>query len=135
MATFTRESVLLKWSGGATERSFRVLRDAYAGGTKTKPAAYGRSWYDGSMTRVFGTSKRKFQGVLIVEDSPSGTLDSVTEGSIAELEAAFAATDLQCQSFEDAAYWNAEWVGDWLPNVDYEPDRTRASIAINLEER
>ena len=119
---FTRESVLLKWSGGGTERSFRVLREGYSGGATVKPASYARSLSDGGMLRVHGTRYRSFQAVLLVLDSPSGSIDSVTEGDIDELEAAFQATDLQCKSLEDSAYWDAEWVGTWNAQVEYDPD-------------
>lgn len=132
---FTRQSVLMKWSAGTVERAFPVLKEGYRGGTETKPAAYSRSLYDDSLQAVRATSKRRFMGVLSVLDSPSGTIDSVTQGSIADARSAHAATDLQVKSFEDSAYWNAEWMGDWDTICEYDPMRNRAIIVAQIEEK
>jgi hypothetical protein len=137
---FTREAVFLKWGGDVTKRCFMAKIEGYAGGDKDKPASYGRSLYDGSLQRVYGsTTPRRFIGVLLVEDSPSGSYSDGTEsinvGSIANLEAAWAATDLKCKSFEDSAYWDAEWEGGWPPTLAYDPKRNRADIPIRLVER
>ena len=132
---FTRESVLLRWSGGATTRAFRVLKEEYRGGTETKPASYARSLYDDGLLAIRATSKRKFFALLTVEDSPSGSLDGATIGSISELNSAWAATDLEVQGFEDGAYWDGEWMGDWDALLEYDPKRNRAVVVAQIEEK
>lgn len=137
---FTRQAVFLKWSSGATKYCFQVKIEGYAGGDEDKPASYSRSLYDGSLQRVYGpVTPRRFIAVLTVQDSPSGTFNDGSEdislGSISNLKSAWAATDLQCKSFEDTDYWNAEWEGGWPPSVAYDPIRNRADIPIRLVER
>ena len=132
---FTRQSVLLKWNSGSVARAFPVLKEGYRGGAETKPATYSRSLYDDSLQVVRGISKRKFSGVLSVLDAPAGAIDGVAQGSIAEARAAHAAADLQVRSFEDDAYWEAEWMGDWDAICEYDPMRNRAIIVAQIEEK
>ena len=137
---FTREALFLKWSSGATKKAFKVLRVDYRGGIETKPANYTRSQYDGSLLIIRGiVTPRRFAGTILGEDSPSGTandgVEDIDYGSIADLKLAWAATDLQAKSFEDSAYWDAEWIGDWDPPVDFGPNRNYSSILVSLEER
>jgi hypothetical protein len=133
---FTRDAVLLKWNSGATERAFKVLLRDYRGGEEDKPASYSRSLYDGSLQRVFGSvTPRRFVATILGEDSPSGSTGGVDYGSITELKQAWAATDLQCKSFEDSDYWDAEWMGAWPPLLDYDPKRRLVAIPIVLEKR
>lgn len=136
MAIFTRQAVLLKWNGDATERAFKVLMTEYAGGEDTKPASYERGLIDGSLLIVRSPkTPRQFASAILGEDSPSGSDGGVTRGSIAELKVAHAATDLKCKSFEDSAYWEAEWKGSWNPRMDYDPMRNYAVIPILLVEK
>jgi len=132
---YTRSGVRMKWSGGETIRAFEVLREDYRGSTQTKPAQYGRSLYDDGLVAVRATSKRRFTGLIVAYDSPSGAIDGVTRGSIAELNAAHDATDLQVQSFEDDAYWDAEWMGDWDTLIEYDPMRNQALVVAQIEEK
>jgi len=132
---FTRAAVLLKWNSGATERAFKVSRDSYAGGRDTKPASYDRSAHDGSLLIVRApNTPRSFMALIKAEDSPSGTTGGVAWGSITELKAAWAATDLQVKSFEDSDYWNGEWKGDWNP-VPIGPTRVYADMFVTIEEK
>ena len=95
---------------------------------------YGRN-LSGRLLGSYGAQFRRISGVFLVRDAPTATIDGVDEGSIAELQAAQEATDLQCKSFEDSAYWNAEWRGDWPPVVDYDPLRNLASVPALIEEK
>ena len=136
MAIFTRQAVLLKWNGDATERAFKVLKAEYGGGEEQKLATYERGLFNGSLLAVRSTKKpRQFIAPILAEDSPSGSDGGVTRGSIAELKLAHAATDLKCQSFEDSAYWEAEWKGSWNPQLDYDPMRNYAVVPIMLVEK
>ena len=132
---FTRESVLLRWNSEATVRAFRVLKEEYRGGTNTKPASYARSLYDDSLLAIRASSKRRWFGAIVAEDSPSGQIDSADIGSIDELEAAHAATDLEVKSFEDDDYWDAEWMGNWDAICEYDPMRNRAVVIAQIEEK
>jgi len=133
MATFTRSAVLLKWSGGTVERAFYIKKEGY-GGHKTKPAKYGRN-LSGRLNKTYGASFNRVIGIFLVRDAPTATIDGVDEGDITELEAAHDATDLQVKSFEDAAYWTAEWMGDWPPILDYDPIRSLASVPAMIEQK
>ena len=136
MAIFTRDAVLLKWNGDATERAFKVLKDGYQGGEDQKPASYERALFDGGLLRVFSSkTPRQFIAAIMAEDSATGTMDGVSYGTIAELKLAHAATDLKCKSFEDSDYWNAEWQGSWNPAVDFDPMRNYSTIPVMLVER
>lgn len=137
---FTREAVFLKW--GASHYCFFVGREGYQGGNEEKAASYSRGLYDGSLLRVFAASKpRQFSAALIVDDvRPGLSYDDGTEtlvqvGNIADLKAAWAATDLQVKSFEDSAYWGAEWQGPWRPQLAFDPNLNTAEILMTLVER
>lgn len=132
---FTRESVLLRWNSGSTVRAFKVLQEGYKGGTETKPASYARSLYDDGLLAVRAASKRRFFGVLHVLDSPTGTVDGASIGSIVEARAAHGATDLEVKSFEDDDYWDAEWMGEWDALVQYDPMRNWSIVIANIEEK
>jgi len=132
---YTRESVLLKWNGGSTIRAFSVLKEEYKGATKTKPASYSRALYDDGLLVIRATSKRRFFGLLTIDDAPTGSLDGAAIGSIDEAEAAWAATDLQVKSFEDDAYWDAEWMGNWDTLCEYDPKRNKALVIAQIEEK
>ena len=132
---YTRSGVRLRWGGGATVRAYEVLKEEYRGATETKPASYARSLYDHGLLAVRGTSKRRWNGYIVAYDSPTGTIDGVTKGSIDELNAAHAATDLEVQSFEDSAYWEAEWMGNWDTMVEYDPNRNIALVMAAMEEK
>lgn len=134
---FTRDAVLLRWNGGATERAFQARQREYLGETTIKEATYQRSLVDNAMLRTYAPSTpRELIAVFIVEDSPSGNNgDGVAWGSVAELEAAHAATDLQCKAFGDSSYWDAEWIGNWQPPVDFDPFRNLVSVNVHLEGR
>ena len=134
MALFTRESVYLKWNGDATEKAFRVLKADYGGAEEQKQASYARSQYDNSLLAVrASTNPRRFTAQLVGEDSPSGADGGIDYGSIADLRSAWIATDLKCQSFEDAAYWTAEWTGSWIVIMEYDPVRNYVVILCSLE--
>lgn len=132
---YTRSSVRLRWNGGSTTRAYQVLKEEYRGAGETKPAQYARSWYDDSLLAVRSTSKRRFNAIIVAYDSPSGSIDSITKGSIDELNAAHSATDLEVQSFEDSDYWDAEWMGDWDTLLEYDPKRQLTLVAATIEEK
>ena len=140
MAIFTREAVFLKWDSDATKYCFKVQKEDYRGGERQKPASYARSQYDGSLLIVRAiTTPKRFTANIIGEDSASGTandgVDDINYGTIAQLELAWAATDLKVKSFEDSAYWTCEWVGSWPPILEFDPYRNYALIPIILEDK
>ena len=131
-----RGAIRLRWNGAATERAFIVRLRDYQGGDKDKPAAYRRNVRTGQMLRVYGVSMRQVSVELIVKETPAGnTIEGVQEGSIDELETAWAATDLECLSFEDTSYWYAEWVGGWPVRMEFDPMRTLAIVPMHLQQR
>lgn len=131
-----RGALRLRWGGAATERAFTVQQKAYAAGDKTKPAQYRRNLRTGAMLRTYGIPMRQVQVNLLVRETPGGDLiEGVQEGSIDELELAWAATDLECLSFEDTSYWYAEWVGAWPPRLEFDTMRRYAVIPMMLEQR
>ena len=136
---FSREVVFMKW--GPSQFCFYAKVEGYQGGIQEKPATYSRSMYDGSLQRVYAPlMPRRFMAVFIVDDTRPGTTqndgtDDVAVGCIDDLKAAWAATDLQVLSFEDAAYWNAEWEGPSLPQVVYDPMRRKADMQASLVQR
>ncbi len=136
---FTSEVVFLKW--GSSEYCFYAKQEDYQGGTREKPASYTRSLYDGSLQRVYAPSTlRKWIGIILVEDDRPGTThndgtDDISVGKIDDLADAWAATDLQVKSFEDASYWDCEWQGPFVPLVAYDPVRGYADIGAMLVER
>jgi len=137
---FTRSAMFLKWSGDATARAFLVQQQDYQGGDEDKVASYARSLYDNSLLAVRATTTpRVFYGQVLGKDSTSGTsndgVDDINNGTIDELKAAWAATDLKCKSFEDSAYWNAEWRGPWRIQLEFDPFRNYALVLISLEEK
>lgn len=137
---FTREALFLKWSTGTTKRAFKVLQGGYQGGDKPKMATYARSLYDNSLLIVRpGSTKRKFTGMIVGTDTASGTANDGSEninwGTIAELEAAWAATDLEAKSFEDSSYFSCEFTMDWMPQLTYDPVRRYAAVPVTLEEK
>lgn len=137
---FTSEVIFLKWST-STKKCFYIKQEGYQGYTKEKPASYSRSLYDGSLQRVYGPVKvRRFMGIVIVQaTAPAKTYsdgtDNVAVGSITDLISAWEATNLECLSFEDSAYWEAEWDAPMVPEVTYDPLRNYADVQISLVER
>lgn len=142
---FSRRAMFFKWGftgkTPANKYAFLISQEGYSGGHKEKPASYSRSLYDGSLLIVRGiTTPRKFQGIAIGYSSRPGTTandgtEDISLGSISDLAAAWAATDLQVKSFEDSSYWEAEWVGMWPPILNFDPLQTYASIPIMLESK
>lgn len=133
---FTRNALFLKHTSGSVKFAFKIRFTDYRGDTETKPTSYARSLYDGGLLAVKGSSKRRFTGTVIGEDSASGTANDGVEdidfGDIDELKACWEATDLQVKGFSDSAYWSAEWMGDWDPEA-FTVTRLYALIPIALE--
>jgi hypothetical protein len=138
---YTRSAIFLKWgfSGGVPsyKYAFVIKVRGYAGDDVQKPANYTRSLYDGSLQRVYAPfNPRRLAGLILAEDSATGTVNDGTEdipkGTIANLEAAHAATDLQVKGMADSAYWEAEWKGGFMPQLTYDPFRNYADVSIEL---
>lgn len=137
---YTRPAIFLKWSSGATKYAFQVLQSGYGGDAETKPASYARSWTDGSMLIVRGsTTPRRWVGQVVGDDSPVGSAndgtDDINYGDIDNLKAAWAATDLQVKAHSDTAYWDCEWTSDWDVMLEYDTFRRYAIVPMTLEER
>lgn len=131
-----RGAIRLRWGGASTERAFRVQKRDYGGGDQLKPATYRRNVRTGAMLRTFGNRLRSVDVNLLVREDPgTDQISGVDEGSIDELESAWKATDLECLSFEDTAYWYAEWIGPWPPRLEFDTMRTWAVIPMKLEQR
>jgi hypothetical protein len=138
---YSREAIFFKWgfSGGvpANKYAFVIKVQGYAGDDVQKPAGYSRSLYDGSLLRIFAPFKpRRLAGIILAEDSVTGTandgVEDIAKGTIAHLEAAHAATDLQVKGMADSAYWAAEWKGAFMPQLTYDPYRNYADVFIEL---
>ena len=135
---FTRTALFLKWGGDGTKYAFYVLRDSYLGGEEDKQASTARSLYDNRLLIVrASTTPRRFSGLVLGEDTATGTANDGSEnisfGTIANLKAAWEATDLKAKSFEDTSYWTCEWLGGWKPNLEYDPVQKYVSVPIALE--
>jgi len=130
---YTRRAIRLKWASGTKQYAFYIKQQNFTP-QEAKPAQYRRN-LSGRLLRVFAPTYRKVMGIFLVRDSATDTLDGVPEGDISKLKEAHAATDLQVQSFGDSAYWNAEWMGDWPPVLDYDPLANLISVPVILEER
>ena len=131
---FTRTTVLLKWNGDATIRSFYVFVENYGGGRATTPKDMNRN-LDGTLLVVRGTEKREFAGMLLLDHDASGTVDGATLGTDTDAKSAWQATDLKCQSFEDAAYWSAEPQTPWDPQVRLGPTGNERVLPLVLVEK
>jgi len=141
---FTRTAFFLKWDytgvTPASKYAFYALKEDYGGGAQQKLAAYARSQFDNSLliTRAV-TSPRRFVSQVFGLDDASGEaavsdgVESISFGDIDNLKEAWAATDLQCKSFEDSAYWEAEWMGDWTLAMELDPLRNYAIVLMTLE--
>lgn len=131
-----RGAIRLRWNSGGTERAFYVRQKGYEGDDEEKPAQYKRGVTDGALLRSFGTRYRQVNVILLVKETPGGaTIYTVQEGSIDELYNAWAATDLECLSFADEAYWNAEWISLWPPRLEFDPMRALAVVPMVLVQR
>lgn len=116
--SFTREHLLLMHNGDVTKLAFSVFEiDSYAGGTDFKFEQLGRNG-SGDLVRVMlASTKRDWRGTVQADEyGGTVTYDTVvyTLGSPAQLKAALADDDLKAKSFEDAAFWDAHAMGQYL---------------------
>lgn len=137
---YTRKAIFLRWSSGTTKRAFKTLQADYGGAGKLKPASYARSLTDGALLAVYGAKKpRSCICQIWGKDTVSGTandgVEEIDYGTIDELQAAWAATDLEVKGFEDTAYWPCEWKGDWDMMLEYDPFRINVIVTMVLEEK
>jgi hypothetical protein len=113
--SYSEEYVYLLWDGGNTKHAFPAKFEGYEGGRVDFPAQLSRN-LSGTLLVATGTSKRHFLATLVIDDNEVGTVvGSYTVGSLANLQAAYGATDLQIQAPDDGSPWNARLVGSYQP--------------------
>lgn len=131
-----RGAIRLRWDSAGTERAYVVQMVDYAGDDLDKPTMYQRNFSTGKLLRSQGGLIRIVKCNFLAKEYPDGHyINGVLEGSIEELRAAHAASDLECLSFADDAYWDAEWMGTFPPRLRFDPLRKLAIIPAHIEQR
>jgi hypothetical protein len=126
---YTDAYFTLRWNSESTSKYFRMQLADSNPHAYLMLATFSRS-LDADLLEVApAASKRMVEGIVRVgESEPTGW------GTIADLESAFEATDLECKMYGDAAFWDARWTMPWGPsNID--PLGNYLAVPMRLEER
>lgn len=123
----------LRWNAGATVRRFKLYQPEARHLGKLVFTSTQRS-VDGDAITVRVTKQPRFIQGVVPFNWPASIANP--DGSQIELEAACNASDLECKSYDDAAYWDAVCIfqGQWLPQT-YDPLGENRYIEIRLEEK
>jgi hypothetical protein len=136
---FDRSYLLLQYGNPISSRyAFEIRLDQYDGGRATNPLDLSRN-PAGDLLIVRGVTKREFTGRIFLDYDPTGTVSfggqSYTIGAPDDLYDCLKATTLQALSFEDDAFWEAQWVSVWQPAVDHDPKGATRTMPLQLVEK
>ena len=123
----------LRWNAGATVRRFKLYQPEARHLGQLVFTSTQRS-VDGDAITVRVAKQPRFVQGIVPFNWP--TTIANPDGSQAELKAACDASDLECKSYDDTAYWNAVCIfqGQWLPQT-YDPFGVNRYIEIRLEQK